>query len=206
MNAAILKRVREVDARWGDDPSRRRFEMEKIRRDFFIDWIAVRVRRDYSGGQFPDEALRREAAKILDLAGHRSFPNSPQLPRRSDAQEKFYTSAKVAWHKLLKSEGVSAARPRAKNAGPASSAGLLAALRRLNKLKGDPHRGAALFNEYVAQQARQLSEVCAHAKEINPSFVCPHVDGAVAELYRSASLPAENGSVGSDERPIPPRK
>lgn len=185
-NCNLLLRIREADARGCGDPWRRRFEMEELRHEFFISWIASRLGETHEGTGLSEHALRDRVAQLLAKPGSRAAPNNPMLVRRSEQEERFVTSAKVAWHKLLKSEGIAAARPRKSDSPPTSLRAVEAKLRRLHGLDAKPVDGARLLRSYIAQHARHLREVCAKAKDINSGFLSAELEHAVADLHSAS--------------------
>lgn len=178
----IIGRVHDVDARYSESPSKRRYHMEILRTEYYETFIAGRLAAmpEYAGRTSAE--LSTAARQILTRRGRRSSPNDPTVARRADHEERLAVSAGVAWHKLLKAEGVAAARPRRGNSGLTSLTGTAAKLRRLSSLRSNPWGGAAVLCEYAAKHARHLSDVCEYAKALNPKSVPSDLESAIALL------------------------
>lgn len=199
---AFADRVLEIETLYGGDSAARRVEMEKLRDEFFHHEILQRLRKSARALDKTEDELYKLAAQILMKRGLRAARHDAHAERRAHDEERFLSSARVAWHKLLKSQGIAAARPRSKTAGLATLTGAAPKLRRLEKLRSCPKEAAALIEEYVARHALHLLDLCERAKGINEKFVSPELERSLSELHRVADAAAG----GSETLEAPPRQ
>lgn len=176
----VLQLIRAIEQSCAGDPARRRDELNKLRRQFMTEAVANRLAREGAQENCSPDELHRQAAAIIAKAEF--WPDAPASPlsHRSRQEERYMLSARVAWHKIIKSEGVQAANPRSSK--PPSLKGAASSLRRLQSLRADPELGSTIVHDYVAGVARRLRKVCEDAARLNPDFVRPEIWASVRQL------------------------
>ncbi len=183
---AFLKKALQIDKDCAGDPSRRRHAMELLRQDYYVQYVAESLKKASHWASASDEERLAESERIWRKIGGR-FVQRQDGSRRSKDEERLVVSARVAWHKILKSEGIAAARPRSANPSLKALTGSGSKVRRLSSLKSEPERGAVVLTEYVEGHVRHLRDICALAQQINPEFLTRELKLLLTELEAFSS-------------------
>jgi hypothetical protein len=182
------QRLREVDEKNASGSSRRRVEMSGLREEFIVSWIVERLIQRDEGRSTSADALRAEANNIRWKSGFRTLYEDDMSVRRTIQEERLLVSAKVAWHKLLKAEGIASARPWSRERPKSIATGAHPAP--LDTDAASPLESGTPLHDYIAEQARHLQEVCARAKDEDPRSISEELEEAIRRLTLLAAKPA----------------
>lgn len=172
--SSFIKRLREIDDRYAPESPERRSELEKLRTEFWTFYIGQRLTGRSAGS--PKVQTLQAARTILLKPNSNTRAGDSAAAKRTSLEEKHVTAAKVAWHKLLKAEGVTAAN----RAGKAQQL--------LERLERERDSARAVILNQIEQQVKELAELCERAEKVAPALLTPELAKAVRDLVKATQI------------------
>lgn len=160
----FVEAIAEIDRAFVQDPHGRVEQLRQLRREHHLIVVADRIRRSPSASaDLSGDALREAAAFVLDRSDHLVATGAKRARPRSHAEENMLTSARVNWHKLMRSAG-SRAEPRGGwSASPVRLRGATGVLRKIRNPFLGPQKKGEILREHVHARLEQLALLAAEA-------------------------------------------
>ena len=183
--AEFIATIRHVDLAYSNNPGRRLAYMRSLRRQHHILTIADRIRRaSLAAGEAPPSDLRAAAEFVIDKLHFFRATSEPQFQARTPLEEKFRSSARVHWHKLMRRAGSSPADRRGVNysTNPVLINGTATKLRKLKSDNLEPESAARILRQYIAERLQHLLATCEETARVNEKYLSSDVREAIGKF------------------------
>jgi hypothetical protein len=155
----FVRQIKDIDAAASGLAERQR-KLRALRREHHVLVVADRIRQRFeTSSQTVSLDLKRAAEIVLDKAQLLGNPTGSR--RRTSEEERYLTSARVSWHKLIKRAEVRPVERRgvaAMHKGPTTRKGSTK-LSALRKAGIGPEEKAEILRRYVHEHLQQLVAV-----------------------------------------------